>query len=79
MGWGSITSEANPITAFEDYTRSLSRKQFVNPRTIKRDNGGFWSASFGLIPESREDAIAFLNNGLGREVKFYKVVWFCHN
>lgn len=71
MAWGSITIEANPVTAFEDYHRTLPRERFAKPKTTKRDQGGFWSAEFEYLSRSKQDALAFLNSALGREIKFF--------
>lgn len=71
MPINSIVITENPVTDWEMYEQTLDEARFANPTIVHRDQGGFWQASFEYIPRDREDAIAFLNNGVGRNIVFY--------
>jgi len=71
MAWGGIVLTENPVTTYDTFHLNLPRTRVSNIRTTKRDMGGYWEASFQIIPESREEAQALLANILGRQVQIF--------
>lgn len=67
----SIVITENPVSAWEMYEQTLPVGRFKDPSATHRDQGGFWQAGFEYVPTSKNDALAMLNNGLGRNVVFY--------
>lgn len=79
MGWSNIVLTENPVTTYDTFHLDLPRHRLASISTTKRDMGGYWDASFDLIPDSREEAQALLANCLGRQVEIFnddgQVAW----
>jgi len=65
----SIVITENPVSAWEQFIMNIPRDRFIAEKSTNRDMGGFYQASFEWIPDGRLEAMAFLNAGLGRDVK----------
>jgi len=70
MAISNIVISENPVSTWEQFHLLLPRTRFAEEETTKRDMGGDYQASFNMVPESRDEALTFLNSGLGRDVKF---------
>lgn len=71
MSLGNIVVLHNPATLWERYRRNLPLTEIADWQMVEREEGGYYSASFKFRPKSREDALEFLNNGVGRMTEFY--------
>lgn len=73
MPIASVVITASPVTAWEQYTLTLDRKDIGRPRVEHRDLGGYWSFKFSIHPSFVTRALAsdFLSNGLMRHVEVY--------
>lgn len=61
----------NPATLWERYRRNIHMTEIADWGMVEREEGGYYSANFRFRPRNREDALEFLNNGVGRMVEFY--------
>ena len=71
MSIEAIVVSNNPIADYEQYTRTLTPDQFQDQQMTHRAIGGFYDARFSIPFADKEQAIAWVNLGPGRDVRFY--------
>jgi len=73
------TSGRTAYLRTETYHEELSVGRFADEVYELRDIGGFYSCQFKVVKPSKEWAIEFLNNGVGRHIEFHgdksQLVW----
>lgn len=71
MYTGSIVLSHNPVTAWETFQETLHIGDWSRLRSVKRDMGGYYSASWQMPLRNRPWATGWLFNGLGRDVGLF--------
>jgi len=71
MAVETIEINNNPVTAWETFHEELPRERFKVSQKKIRKMGWFYMARYQLLKPSKKEALRWLNNGLGRDVKLW--------